>query len=149
LREVGCYNRRLSFYEENNLRSNLGGAIDIPTVAGNGGVQTVTIPAYGVEWYLREFSMDGAISVATGSVNRVEVTVSHAGLPLATFRVAQYYKNSCCTTIVDAFKKHKLCLGWASTLTITVTNNNALAGEEFINGVFSYARGYPDPITGI
>lgn len=144
----GCYNRRLSVFEEERLRANLGGAIDIPTLDGAGGTTTVTIPAYNTPWYLSQFSMDGEISVNTGSINKVNVLVSHAGIVLAEFRVSQYYKTSCCTTIVEQFRRHKLCLGWASTLTITVTNNNLLAAEKFVNGVFSFARGYPDPITG-
>lgn len=143
-----CYGRRLSKIEEDRKRAQGSDAIDIPTVAGAGGTVTVDIPAYGVSYYLTSFSMDGEMGLATGSLTRVEVEVSHAGIPLQTFRVSQYYKQSCCTTIADAFRVHDLCLGWDSTLQIKVTNNNALAGETFINGVFSYTRGYPDPVKG-
>jgi hypothetical protein len=145
---AGCYNRRISVLEEDRLRSDIGGAIDIPTVAGAGGVQAVTVPIYGVEYFLTQFSMDGEIAVATGSLTRVEIVVSHAGFPLATFRASQYTKASCCTTIAEAFRRKNLCLGWNSTFTITVTNNNVLVAESFVNGVFSYIRGYPDPNTG-
>jgi hypothetical protein len=145
---AGCYNRRISVLEEDRLRSDIGGALDIPSVAGAGGVQVVTAPIYGIEYYLTQFSMDGEISVATGSLTRVEIVVSHAGFPLATFRASQYTKASCCTTIAEAFRRRNLCLGWNSTFTVTVTNNNALAAEAFVNGVFSYIRGYPDPDTG-
>lgn len=127
--------------------SDIGGALDIPLVAGAGGVQVVTAPIYGIEYYLTQFSWM-EISVATGSLTRVEIVVSHAGFPLATFRASQYTKASCCTTIAEAFRRRNLCLGWNSTFTVTVTNNNALAAEAFVNGVFSYIRGYPDPDTG-
>lgn len=146
IRDIGCYNRRISQLEENTLRATIADAIDIPTVAGNGGTVTVTVPAYNVPYYLTEFSMDGAISVATGSLARVEVKIVHAGVTIVKFRVSTYYKASCCTTIADTFKKHNLqCLGSDSTFDIVVTNMNTLPAETFVNGVFSYARGYPDP----
>jgi hypothetical protein len=148
LREVNCYNRRLSELEENAKRANISDAIDIPTVNGDGGTETVEVPAYGIEYFLTEFSMDGAISLASGSLARVEVRVVHAGITLTTFRVSQYYKASCCTTIAEQFKKHNLrCLGSDSTFSVVVTNRNALPAETFVNGVFSYARGYPDPFA--
>lgn len=146
LREIGCYNRRISTLEENTLSANLADAIDIPAVPGDNGTVTVTVPAYGIAYFLTEFSMDGAIAVDTGSLARVEVKIVHAGVAIVTFRVSQYYKASCCTTIADMFKKHNLqCLGSDSTFSIVVTNRNTLPAETFINGVFSYARGYPDP----
>lgn len=148
-REANCYNRRLSILEENNLRSNIGGSIDIPTVAGANGVQTVTVDPYGVEYFLTSFSMDGEMSTNTGSLSKVKVVITHAGHTLADFRVSQYFKNSCCTTIVEQFRRRKMCFGWNSSWTITVTNTNTNLAETFINGVFSYTRGYPDPIKGV
>lgn len=139
-----CYGRRLSVLEEASLRADKGGVLDIPTVAGAGGTVTLTVPAYNAEYWLEQFSMDGDIAVATGSLSKVEVKITHAGFPLATFRVSQWYKASCCTTIADAFKEHGICLGWGSTFQLTITNTNALVGESFINGVFSYIRFYPN-----
>lgn len=146
----GCYGRRLSKLEEARLRANISGTVDIPPVAGAGGTSgPITVPIYGIEYFLTQFSMDGDIAVATGSVNQVEVTVSHAGFPLAVFRVSQFYKQSCCTTIADAFRDNGICLGWNSTFDLTVVNKNTLAGEIFQHGVFSYTRGYPNPKTGL
>lgn len=142
-----CNNRRLSVLEENRLRANVGGTVDIPTVAGAGGVQTVQVPAYGVEYFIREFSMDGAVSVPTGSLSKVHVQIVHAGQFLAEFRASQYDKASCCTTIADQFKRMGVCFGYDSTWEVTVRNMNTNAAEEFVNGVLSFARGFPAPVT--
>lgn len=135
--------RRLSIVEENRLRANSGGTVDIPTVQGGGAVETVSVPAYGVEYFLKEFSMDGAMSTNTGSLSKVHVQISHAGILLAEFRVSQYYKAACCTTIVEQFKRLGVCFGYDSTWEITVTNKNSNAAEEFINGALSFIRGFP------
>jgi hypothetical protein len=136
-------NRRLSIVEENRLRANSGGTVDIPTVQGGGASETVTVPAYGVEYFLREFSMDGAMSSNTGSLSKVHVQISHAGILLAEFRVSQYYKAACCTSIVEQFKRLGVCFGYDSTWDVTVTNKNTNAAEEFINGALSFIRGFP------
>lgn len=150
LMDAECYNRRISELEENTLRANLADAIDIPAVAGAGGTTTVVVPAYNIPYYLQQFSMDGSVAVNTGSVGRVEVKIEHAGVTIVTFRVSQYYKATCCTTIADAFRAHNLkCLGSESTFSIVVTNTNELPGETFINGVFSYARGYPERVLAL
>lgn len=140
-------NRRLSIVEENRLRANSGGTVDIPTVQGAGASETVTVPAYGVEYFLREFSMDGAMASNTGSLSKVHVQITHAGILLAEFRVSQYYKASCCTTIVDQFKRMGVCFGYDSTWEITVTNKNTNVAEEFINGALSFIRGFPSLTT--
>lgn len=138
-----CLGRRLSKLEEAQLRANVGGTVDIPTVAGAGGTTTVVVPAYKIEYFLREFSMDGQISTNTGSLSKVSVQISHAGTLLADFRASQYTKSSCCTTIVERFEELDVCFGTESEWRVTVTNNNANAGETFVNGVLSFARGFP------
>ena len=136
-------NRRLSIVEENRLRANSGGTVDIPTVQGGGATETVSVPAYGVEYFLGEFSMDGSMATNTGSLSKVHVQITHAGILLAEFRVSQYYKAACCTSIVDQFKRLGVCFGYDSTWEITVTNKNSNAAEEFINGALSFIRGFP------
>ena len=140
---ANCRDRRLSALEEMTVKAQQGFSVDIPTVDGAGGVQSVEIGAYGVAYYLREFSMDGNIAVNTGSLSRVEVEIIHAGVQIVAFRASQYTKNSCCTTIVDVFRERQLCFGWDSKFTLRVKNSNALAQETFVNGVFSFMRGFP------
>ena len=94
-------------------------------------------------------TVDGDMSTNTGALSKVRVVITHAGTTLIDFRVSQFYKNTCCTTIADQFRRRKMCFGWNSSWTITVTNTNANIADTFINGVFSYIRGYPDPIKGI
>jgi hypothetical protein len=138
-----CVGRRLSKLEEAQLRANVGGTVDIPTVQGAGGTVTVTVPAYRIEYFLREFSIDGSVSTNAGSLSKVSVQIAHAGTLLADFRASQYSKNSCCTTIVERFEELDVCFGTESTWTVTVTNNNANQADTFINGVLSFARGFP------
>lgn len=138
-----CVGRRLSRLEEQQLQANVGGTVDIPTVAGAGGSQTVIVPAYGVEYYIQQFSIDGDMGVATGALSKVQVLITHAGTTLADFRVSQYFKATCCTTIADQFRRRGVCFGYDSKWEVKVINHNALAAETFINGVLSYARGFP------
>ena len=144
LRDMACCdpNRRLSRLEEEQLRANDGDVIDLPTVQGNGQSQTVTVPAYGVPWYFTKFSVDGRVP-DTGSLSKVQIEIVHADRVLSKFRVNQYYKNDCCETIIDEWKRYRRCFGYASTFKIVVTNLNANAGDTFSQGVFSWARGFP------
>lgn len=138
-----CVGRRLSQLEEAQLTANIGGTVDIPTVAGAGGTVTVTVPPYGTEYFISEFSVDGAIAVATGALSKVQIQIKHAGTVLADFRASQFFKNSCCTTIADQFKRMALCFGYESKWEVVVVNNNTNAGEAFVNGVLSFARAFP------
>lgn len=141
--ELSCRNRRLSVIEEERKRANRGGVVDIPVVNGANGTVSLTVPAYGVEYFLTSFSTDGSISQASGSLSRVEFILEHAGWVFAEFRASEYKKESCCTTVVDAFKEKGMCFGWESTWTIRVTNRNTNANETYINGILSYTRGFP------
>lgn len=142
--EVSCYNRRLSRIEEERLRANTGGTVDLPNV--NGGAEaTVVVPAYGIEYWVTQYSIDGTIALDTGNLSKVEITLEHAGWPFGTFRASQFTKDSCCTTVANCFRQRGMCFGHESTWTIKIKNLNALPGETFVNGVLSYCRAYPDP----
>lgn len=144
LRDLMCCgpNRRLSRWEEEDRRANEGDAIDLPTVQGGGASETVTVDAYGVPWYFVQFSVDGRVP-DTGSLSKIEIRIRHANRDLVTFRVSQYYKESCCTTIAEEWRRYRRCMGYDSKFQIVITNKNANAGDVFTQGVFSWVRGYP------
>src|SRR5690606_20180736 len=110
------------------LRASDGAVVDLPDVPGNGGSETVTVPAYGVSWYFRNFSVDGRVP-ATASLAKVNIRIVHASRTIAEFRVSQYYKENCCTTIADEFRRYKRCFGYGSTFEIVITNTNTNAGD--------------------
>lgn len=144
LRLLACCdpNQRLSWAEQEMLRASDGAVVDLPDVAGAGATATVDVPAYGVSWYFRQFSVDGRVP-ATASLAKVNIEILHASRQIANFRVSQYYKENCCTTIADEFRRFKRCFGYGSTFQIKITNANTNAGDTFTQGVFSYVRGYP------
>lgn len=144
-RESRCYNRRLSVIEEERLRANTGGTVDLPVVAGGGASATVTVPAYNLEYWITQYSVDGSIALASGNLSKVEITLEHAGWPFGTFRASTFTDKSCCTTVAACFQQRNMCFGYDSTWTIKITNLNTLPGESFTNGVLSYCRQYPDP----
>jgi len=149
VRDMVCCdpNRRLSRMEEEDLRTNDGADIDLPTVQG-GASATVNVPAYNTGWYFRQFSVDGRVP-DTGSLAKVRITLIHANRPLISFRVSQYYKESCCTTLADEYNRYRRCFGWASTFQIRIENLNANPQDQFTNGVFQWVRGFPADWTDL
>lgn len=131
-------NGRLSNIEMEELFSQQSFVIDIPLIAGGGGTATITRPAYGVNYIMRQFTFDGALD-SGGSLTRVGVEIVHAGRVLQSFRASNFRRESCCDTL--ELWNH-LCFGWDSEFEIVVTNNND-AGEDFTDGIFDFTQVYP------